>query len=221
MKFSKKKTKPLSHLLALCFWLGIGLLSGFEAAAQYYFAEEHWHQGFLIHNDGDTLRGKLRYTLENDAVQLQTSNEQIQTFSARQILYFEFFDTYYKRKRLFIVLPYAKNPGSNYKSPTIFEVLTTGDFVTLLARERLVTQMVTTTSPYVIGPSVAVRRPRFEPFFLYENGEIRPYTDKKDLFRFLPGMDERLHNFIKQNKLNPDEVGDLIKIVNYYNQAIR
>jgi hypothetical protein len=81
--------------------------------------------------------------------------------------------------------------------------------------------MVTATSPYIIGPTVAVRRPRFEPFFLYENGEIRPYNDKKELSRFLPGMDERLNHFIKQNKLNPDDIADLIKIVNYYNQAIR
>jgi len=219
MKFLVKKIKLRKLWVGL--WACIGLLSAFQATAQYYFAEEHWHQGFLIHNDGDTLRGKLRYNLENDVVQLSTNEGIIQTFSARQILYFEFFDDYYKRKRPFIVLPYAKNPSSNYKSPTIFEVLTSGNYVTLLARERLVTQMVTATSPYIIGPTVAVRRPRFEPFFLYENGEIRPYNDKKELSRFLPGMDERLNHFIKQNKLNPDDIADLIKIVNYYNQAIR
>lgn len=202
--------------------LCMALVSWLPAAAQYYFAEEHWHNGYILLNDGDTLRGRLRFSLENELLQFDLGNGQLQALNARSVLFFEIFDQYFRQKRQFIVLPFAKNPAQDYESPTIFEVLATGDYITLLGRERLVTQTATVTSPYVIGPIMTVRRPKFEYYFLYKNGSIRFYGgDRKDITQYLPGMDERLQNFIRQNRLNPDEPADLVKIVNYYNQAIR
>jgi hypothetical protein len=50
-----------------------GLISITASAQQ--FAFELWHEGKLILDSGDTLKGKIKYDLQSDLIQYQT-NEQ-------------------------------------------------------------------------------------------------------------------------------------------------
>jgi hypothetical protein len=53
----------------------------FFASAQ-DFPSEIWHKGVLVSIDGDTIRGQLKYYLQNNAVQVNTRNV-MQTYRAR------------------------------------------------------------------------------------------------------------------------------------------
>ena len=41
-----------------------------EQANAQYFPSEYWHDGYIVTNNQDSLKGKLKYDLENDLVQL-------------------------------------------------------------------------------------------------------------------------------------------------------
>jgi hypothetical protein len=86
--------------------------------------------------DGDTIRGQLKYDLQNNAVQVNTRNV-MQTYSARKIHYFEIFDETIDSYRHFYALPYSVQ--ANYEVPLIFEVLYEGQ-LSLLCREEVVTE---------------------------------------------------------------------------------
>ena len=102
----------------LCLLLII-ILGPLTVSAQ-YFPSQLWHEGELTLLSGEKLRGKLKYNLEADVVQLNTTNT-VQTYSARKILFFEFYDQEYGRYRQFYALPYEGS--SNYQVPRLFEVL--------------------------------------------------------------------------------------------------
>src|SRR5690606_29624502 len=82
----------------------ISLFNLKETVAQ-EFPSEMWHDGKLVLLEGDTLRGKLKYDFEMDLVQL-LSNNVLQTYSARKILYFEIYDNNIGSYRYFYSLPY-------------------------------------------------------------------------------------------------------------------
>ncbi|NJN42444.1 MAG: hypothetical protein HC811_09710 [Flammeovirgaceae bacterium] len=77
------------------------------------FAFEFWHTGKIVLEEGDTLRGNIKYDLQNDLVQFQITNN-IETFTARKVLMFDIFDETIKRYRQFYSLPYAS--VTQYKS---------------------------------------------------------------------------------------------------------
>src|SRR6187455_400285 len=100
------------------------------------FAFELWHTGKLILDSGDTLRGNIKYDLQNDLIQYQSKEDpnKMESYTARKILFFEIFDGTVKRYRTFYSLPYST--GGQYKAPIFFELLEEGK-LTVLCREFL------------------------------------------------------------------------------------
>src|SRR5688572_5875737 len=96
------------------------------------FPSDLWHEGKIVLLEGDTLRGKIKYDLQQDLVQYGVANTRTTAFSARKVLYFEIFDTSVRRYRQFYALPFTTTSG--YKSPVFFELLEEGK-MTLLSRE--------------------------------------------------------------------------------------
>ncbi|MEJ2005572.1 MAG: hypothetical protein P8X57_11540, partial [Cyclobacteriaceae bacterium] len=85
------------------------------AALGQQFSSEFWHEGRLILFEGDTLRGQIKYDMENQSVQYSADNGRIQAFSPRNILAFELYDEVIEAYRIFYVLPYRNQQG--YESP--------------------------------------------------------------------------------------------------------
>ena len=110
------------------------------------FPSELWHKGKVVLLSEDTIFGKVKYDLQNDAIQINVRNV-LQTYSARKILYFEIFDETIDSYRHFYALPY--NVQKNYEIPLLFEVLYEGQ-LSLLCREEVVTESVpqNSYSPY-------------------------------------------------------------------------
>ncbi|MFM8912720.1 MAG: hypothetical protein ACKOE6_07385, partial [Flammeovirgaceae bacterium] len=92
------------------------------------FPFEFWHEGKIVLETSDTLRGLVKYDLQNDLLQLKVKN-QLESFTARKVLFFEIFDQSAKRYRQFFSLPYSQN--NTYNTPTFFELVAEGKLTVL------------------------------------------------------------------------------------------
>ena len=182
------------------------------------FPSEYWHTGKLVTSDGDTLEGMLKYDLDRDLVQVDLSN-QILTFGAKKILYFEIFDVTVDNYRQFYSIPY--NISAGYKSEIIFEVLYEGK-LTLLTRESISQQSSSNYNNYYWSGSSHTRPVlKYEYYFLTSKGEIIFYSKKrKDLLDVMKDRYNQIKKYMKTYNLKPDEKGDLARITSYYNALI-
>jgi len=186
------------------------LLISLAAEAQ-QFSFEFWHNGYLILEGGDTLKGQLKYNLQTDLLQLKTANH-LETYTARKVVFFEIFDAITKDYRKFYSLPYAANNG--YKAPVFFELLTEGK-MTLLARESV--EYKTYSSFYYYGSYTRLVLV-YKYFLLGENGEISEFRGKRNDWLYEMGnYGDEVQKYAKSNKLDFDEKKDLTRIVEYYN----
>ncbi len=186
-----------------------------------YFAEEHWHQGNAIVESGDTLSGALQYSTDTETIQIRGANN-VQTYSARKLLAFQFHDKQLAINRLFYVFPYAKVSG--YQTPVFFELLERGNKVTLLQREILVIR-TNTNRPFLnpMGPvfnpmPVQIRTVEPQFYFFYADGKIKRFKGShKQLSLLLPNYGTAMKKFVKEKGYNPQRIDDLMLIIRQYN----
>jgi len=183
-----------------------------------YFPSEVWHEGSVTTIDGESYKGKVKYNLEADIIQLSANNT-LKTFSAKKLLYFEIFDVEYGRYREFYSLPYQIS--ANYKTPRIFEVLYENT-LTLLCREEIVQQTNTINDPFFFGNQMVTRyRLDYDYYFLDQDGNIQYFSQKKDdLYDMFPRNKPEIEKYIKKNKLKPDRQRDLVRVTAYYNSLL-
>ncbi len=176
------------------------------------FPFDVWHDGKVVLDGGDTIRGSIKYDLQ-DLLQVRHQNR-MESFSARKVLLFEIFDQGYKRYRTFYSLPYSSNGG--YKSPIFFEVLTEGK-ITVLSREK-VEYRTSGYSPFMYG-SYYSRKVLVNTYFLLkENGNIEDFSGKRSDWLDLMGKRaDEVHDFAKDSRLDFDKKYDLKRIIDYYN----
>ena len=193
-------------LLATCLFLVI-----IPAVAQQW-PSELWHEGKIVLLEGDTLKGKIKYDLQQDMVQYIYPDLRIEAFTARKVIFFEIFDVTVHKYRQFFALPFSAL--STYKTPVFFELLEEGK-MTLLAREAL--EYRSYNSPYYVG-SYSRLVLVYKYFFLEETGDIKEFMgNKNDLLELMGRKAEDVERYMKANKLKFDEKYDLVKIVAYYN----
>jgi hypothetical protein len=211
---SVKRSSALKSILLFFLFMVISGLTGLRAQQQ-QFPSDFWHQGKLVLDAGDTLRGQLKYNLQNDLVQLQV-NGRLETFTPRKAVYFEIFDESVRRYRSFYSLPYAGN--ASYKTPTFFELMEEGK-LTLLCRENL--EYKTYSSGYYYGSYTRlVLINHF--FFLKEDGTISPFTgNKNDLLALMGEKGDQVKRFMKSNKINFDNKYGFASSVDYYNSLFK
>ena len=195
-------------LLSLVF--GFTLSLGFSQT----FPSEMWHDGRLVLLEGDTLKGQIMYSLETDLVQFTGDERTIKTYTARKLLFFEIFDNTVERYRQFYTIPYSVK--SDYKAPVIFEVLTTGEHLSLLSRESLEYQVA--HYPYAMSGTYSRLELVYTNYFLLPNGNVQKFAGKKkDLLWVMNKKSGEMKKFIKSNNIRMDDRFDLAKAVAYYN----
>lgn len=198
--------------ITLVLYLIVGL--GTSLAQQ--FAFEYWHEGKVILDTGDTLRGAVKYDMQNDLLQFQ-ADEKNQSFTARKVLFYEIFDVTSKQYRKFFSLPYSVSNG--YKAPVFFELLAEGK-ITLLCREALEYRSYS-SSFYSYGSNTRLVLV-YKYFLLQDDGNIVEYNGKKN--DWLDVMDKRsddVQRYAKANKLSFDDKNELVKILTYYNSFFK
>lgn len=188
------------------------------------FPSQVWHKGTLNVVDGSVVTGLVKYDLETNLVQLQA--ETIITYTASNVTSFSIYDETYKGFRTFYSLPYALN--GDYETPVFFEVLTQGEQIALLCREYIATDNRGINSwagmgmnPFWGPQNMTGFRLAFTYYFL-KNGRLLRYSGKKkELFDLLSGYDEELHVYMRKNRLEHNQRGDLLRITAYYNELTK
>ncbi len=176
------------------------------------FPFDLWHDGKVVLESGDTLRGTVKYDLQ-DLLQVKHDNR-LESFSARKVLFFEIFDLSYKRYREFYSLPYSASGG--YKSPVFFESLSEGK-ITLLSREKLEYRSYNYSPFYYGGSSQRVVLVNIY-FLLKENGNIESFSGRRsDFYDLMGNKENEVHAFVKENRLDFDRKYHLKLIIDYYN----
>ena len=196
-------------------WVFVFLVLSWAVAAQ-KFPSEMWHEGKIILEAGDTLRGNVKYDLTNDLLQFDKDNR-LASYTARKVLFFEIFDKTIKRYRQFYSLPYATSGA--YKAPVFFELLSEGK-MTLLCRESLEYRSYPSSFYYYGSTTRLVMVYKY--FLLKDNGTIEPFTGKRnDLIYIMGNQGDPVEAFIKKNKLSVDNKYQFAEIVDYYNSLFK
>jgi hypothetical protein len=190
------------------------LMSG-GVQAQEHWPFEFWHEGKIVLVEGDTLKGMVKYDLQQDLVQYSLKDSKPEVFTARKVMFFEIFDETIHRYRRFFSLPYAAtSPG--YKSMIFFELLEEGK-MTLLTREFL--EYKNQNSMYVTYARLVMS---YKYFFLKENGEIEEFKgSKSDLLDLMGKKSEDVEKFIRKNRLRHEDKDDLTRIIDFYNSLFQ
>jgi hypothetical protein len=211
----------MRNLKLYLFLIFVSLSTLSWAQTRNQFPSQIWHKGTLNLADGSTTTGLLKYDLETNMVQLQA--ETVITFTASNVTSFDIYDEIYGGFRKFYSLPYALN--GDYETPIFFEVLTQGDHIALLCREFIATDNRGMNNwagmgmnPFW-GPQMATGfRLAFTYYFL-KGGRLERYSGKKkELFDLLTGYDEEMQLYMRKNRLEHAQRGDLLRITAYYNE---
>ena len=181
------------------------------------FPSRIWHDGRLVIEEQDTVRGKIMYDLDRNVVQVDVG-DQIFTYGAKKIVFFEIFDVTVDAYRQFYSIPFAVSPG--YKTELLFEVVVEGK-MSLLCRESIARKPQQydsyTWSRETFTQNVLV----YDYYFLTPDGiMVQYFMKKKDLFIIMYDHADRVKEYMKVYRLKPDEKGDLARITAYYNSLI-
>ncbi len=195
-------------LILFCFFLGASILSKGQE-----FASDIFHEGFLVTTNKDTLRGALKYDMPSNLVYMIDQGK-INTYSSQKIFYFEIFDASVDNYRQFYSLPFKV--GISYKIPIIFELQYEGPF-SLLTREAIIQESTPSTGTYW-GGSYTRLRLVYSYYFVDKKGKITFFTGKKkELLNLMKDKQKYVKEYMKEYKLQVDELQDLIRVTAFYN----
>jgi hypothetical protein len=178
------------------------------------WAFEMWHDGRIVLDQGDTLRGSVKYDLQQDIVQFTSNNQTVEVFSARKVLFFEIFDNTVRKYRQFYSLPFNAGQSSSYKSLVFFELLKNGK-LSLLSRESVELRSQS-TGYYGSFYTRQVLINKF--FFLDEKGEVTEFVgNKNDLLSLFGKKSDDVEKYMHEHHLKIDDKYEFAQIVAYYN----
>ena len=190
---------------------------GYWSVTAQQFAFEYWHEGRVVLDTSDTLKGVIRYNMQTDLLQYQKDDKN-QSFSARNALFFEIFDVTIKQYRQFYSLPFNV-AGGGYKAPIFFELLAEGK-ITLLCRESLEYRNYS-SSFYYYGTNTRLVMV-YKYFLLQENGAITEFVGKKnDWLDLMAKRADDVEHYAKTNRYAFDDKYELVKIIVYYNSFFK
>lgn len=181
-----------------------------------HWSFEFWHDGKIVLESGDTLKGKVKYDMNQDLLQFTLNRRSVVAYTPRKAMYFEIFDEKMHEYRQFYSLPVAN--ASGYKVPAFFELLAEGK-MTLLAREAL--EYRSYTNPlYFYNETRLVIVYRY--FFLEENGNIESFDGKKeDLLEKMGRRADVVERYMREHRLNVEDRREFARIVSYYNSLFQ
>jgi hypothetical protein len=201
----------MRHLLLYC----ISFFSSVTVFAQQW-PFEYWHDGKAVLESGDTLRGKIKYEIDKDLIQVDV-NGTLQSLTSRKVIYYEIFEAVTGRYRQFYSIPFSLTGG--YKTPTFFELLSEGK-LTLIAREALENRSYN-AGYYAYG--TINRLVLVDKYFvLDEKGDVNPFSGKKaDLLELMRNREEEIKRFIRTSNVNMDRKSDVVRTFAYYNALFK
>lgn len=195
-------------------WCVVLLASVAASAQQWSF--EYWHDGKAVLESGDTLKGKIKYEIDKDLIQVDVRGS-LQSLTSRKVIYYEIFDAVSGRYRQFYSIPFSMM--GSYKTPSFFELLSEGK-LTLIAKEALENRSYN-TGYYAYGSiNRLVLVDKY--FVLDEKGNVDSFSGKKDdLLKLMENRDDEIKRFIRTSNVNMDRKSDVVRTFAYYNALFK
>ncbi|MBB6461319.1 hypothetical protein [Flammeovirga kamogawensis] len=182
------------------------------------FPSEFWHSGEVDLTNGTSLKGRIKYSLEEEVESIQVIvNGVIKSFGAQNVASFEILDKLTKRQRVFYSLPFKRSKG--YVKNHFFELLEEGEPYILFTRERIAEVSETSYDPYWGSNFNTRRKILVYDFYLMDMyAEIRQVDTRKleTMLTYFGKYKDKIEAFIKINKLDYKDREDFLQIVRYY-----
>jgi hypothetical protein len=172
---------------------------------------EVFHEGFVVTNNRDTIRGAVAYNMEWDVIYVLDPYKSI-AIPTQNLYYFEIWDVILDNNRQFYTISYTLNPYiSNYSKYLIFELQYEGNKLSLITREKVV--IMRDNGGFLYKGIV------HNYFFIDKSGTITTLRNakcKKCLMEIFENKEE-IKKYIRKFKLHYWELNDLIRITAFYN----
>ena len=98
----------------ITFLLGLFMLIALSTVAiAQQFPSDLWHEGKIVLLEGDTLKGSIKYDLQQDLLQYSIADQRTTAYSARKVLFFEIYDATVRKYRQFYALPFTTITSPN------------------------------------------------------------------------------------------------------------
>lgn len=181
--------------------------------AKAQWPSERWHSGEIVLEEGDTLRGKIKYDMEQNMVQYIGRDLNQRVFYPKKVVSFVIYDEGVGHHRKFYTLLYEMTPG--FKGPVFFELLSDGKLA-LFSRETI--NVVPTGSGMAISREMLI----YKLYLMGDDGEIKEFRGTKSaLLAKMGRYSQQVNEFIKKNRLTVSDVNHFIRIIAYYNALVK
>ena len=201
----------------LTLFLTLLLLSTWIQAQQ--FSADVWHWGELDLVNGQTLKGKIKYNLQDEHV-LLIANNVVTAYPINKIQAFAIRDAISAEDRVFYAIPHTLY--NNYERNHFFELLSDGQ-VSLLTRQEIVRKIrYDASGAYLYGSrSYPVLEEEENYFLMDDQGNITSCgNSNREILEYFTDKSKELKEFIKTNKLNVARRNEMVYVVEYYNKLI-
>ncbi len=186
------------------------------------FSKEYWHKGEVYLLTEESIKGSIRYDLDQNNITIRTPDNKLRSYNASQVEQFWIEDELQKRVRYFYSLPQITK--DDYRVLYFFELLTEGK-ITLLCRENFVVKQVGYYSPYMWGGwtnggSYVVQEDDY--FLLNNEGNVVDVEEDREAIMNIFGKKKdvmELYLIDHNNKLRNRE--DLLQMIRYYNEVYK
>ncbi|AFM04332.1 hypothetical protein Fleli_1944 [Bernardetia litoralis DSM 6794] len=186
------------------------------------FSKEYWHKGEVYLFTEESVKGSIRYDLDQNNITIRTTDNKLHSYNASQVEQFWIQDELQKRVRYFYALPQLTK--NDYRVLYFFELLTEGK-ITLLCRESFVVKQTGYYSPTMrgIGANGGSYVVQEDDYFVLNNeGNVIDVEENRETIMSLFGAKKdvmELYLIDHNNKLRNRE--DLLKLIRYYNEVYK
>ena len=198
-----------------------------------------WNEGNILLTGGRELKGLLKYNGDTGVVSY-LSDQGSESFIARNVIRFEFYDKVKEKKRSFYTLPY-KEPPAKIEQPFFFELLKEFETFAILSKPETIAieeKALYNSQGNIINRWTEVSQSDII-YFMKKTGEIEPFIilteidsenwdkekhrmlDKELLEKYTKPYYDRLKTFIKQNHLKLKRREDFFKVISYYEELLK
>ncbi|MCC5945850.1 MAG: hypothetical protein JJT94_13045 [Bernardetiaceae bacterium] len=184
-------------------------------------SETVWHHGEIYLFTEQHLKGKIKYSLDNNLLQyLDPSTNTMKTYTASQVEWFEFFDKGRETVRVFYALPYSDK--SDYERLIFLELLWQGDKLSLLTREQMIEyrqDMMGGMWGMGMHPNYYFRQEIKQNFFiLNDKGKVIAHQDDdQNILNQMQDERDKVLGFIQNHRLRLNRISHLKRLLMFYN----
>lgn len=179
-------------------------------------ALNEWHNGALVLNSHDVVRGKVKYNHIYDAVLLEAEGK-VSTYAASQVIYFYYIHHSSGVVYQYTTLPYFSRIDSTYQRNYFFEILLQGE-VLYLRKANKKAPLIENKNRQKVLPKLNVDKSCYDYYMLYNEKVVCINNFTEDALPLLAqNFPKSIHEFIRSKNIEDFTPHDKLVILHYYN----